>query len=282
MVQRSVVTWERFSAFCCPFPHDSPDHAGVLSGRWWVGWRRCAFRALEPSAPDGEDEEHVKALGMVAAVPRVAGPLARGVVLAEHPVNEIHVDLDAGVGEAREWVGGEQVVVEALAEGAEVGAEPLANGDGEALLGAVDDVVGEVVAGDLLEEALAFAFGHEDIERGAEGGVDEVASEEGGADLEGDGHRGGVGFEEEVVGEVVQEVVAERVIDLVKLVIARAFAIDLGDEPAEVGSREDGEEFAVSPVAGGDGEAGRKKVKTRRRTARVTRRGRRWSRSSQR
>ncbi len=117
-------------------------------------------------------------------------------------------------------------------------------------------MVGEVVSRDLLEQTLALSFGHEDIERGAEGGVDEVAGKEGGADLEGDGHRGGVGFAEEVVGQIVEEVVAEGVVDGLEPVVAGFLAVDLGDESAEVGGREDGEEFAVAAVAGGDGEAG--------------------------
>ncbi len=75
-------------------------------------------------------------------------------MLAEHLVDELHVDIDACVCEPGEWVGGLEVVVEELSHVAVVCAEPLADGDGEALLWAIDDVVREVFAGDLFEEAF--------------------------------------------------------------------------------------------------------------------------------
>ena len=52
------------------------------------------------------------------------------------------------------------MIEEELTHVAVVGAEPLADGDGEALLGAIDDVVGEVFACDLFEEPFPLAVGH--------------------------------------------------------------------------------------------------------------------------
>jgi hypothetical protein len=53
------------------------------------------------------------------------------------------------------------VVEEKVAHPAVVGAEPVADGDGEAHLGTVNDVWGKIAPGDLAEEALALAAGHQ-------------------------------------------------------------------------------------------------------------------------
>ena len=59
------------------------------------------------------------------------------------------------------------------AQAAVVGAEPLADRDGEAHLRAIDDLGGEILAGDLAEEAFALAVGHEGRQRAYETGINE-------------------------------------------------------------------------------------------------------------
>jgi len=53
------------------------------------------------------------------------------------------------------------MIEQELTHGPEIGTEPFPDRDREALLGPIDDAVGEVTPRDLLEQALAFASGHE-------------------------------------------------------------------------------------------------------------------------
>ncbi len=89
--------------------------------------------------------------------------------------------------------------MEGVAEG---GLEPGADGDGEALFGAGEDLWGEVGGEGLAEDALGLVAAEQGAVGELVGELDEVVVEEGGADFEGVGHGGGVDFGEEVAGEV--------------------------------------------------------------------------------
>ena len=96
-----------------------------------------------------------------------------------------------------------------MERGAEGGAEPIADGDGEAFFGAGEDLRGEVCGEGLAEDAFGDAGVEELVVGEGVGEFDEGVIEEGGADFEGLGHGGGVDFAEEVAGEVF-ELVAEE------------------------------------------------------------------------
>src|SRR5262245_21834764 len=84
-----------------------------------------------------------------------------------------------------------------------VTSEPLADGDGEAHLGAIDDFLGKVFARDLAEEALALAAGHKLFDRCGERSAREIAIEEWASHFQAAGHRGGIDFAEEVARKIV-------------------------------------------------------------------------------
>ena len=62
-------------------------------------------------------------------------------------------------------------------------------------------------ASDGTKQAFALAAREQDVGRRVPRGGGELAREEGTTDFEGDGHGGGVGFAEEVIGQVVEGVV---------------------------------------------------------------------------
>lgn len=109
---------------------------------------------VQPAAPDRKDEENVEPLGVVPPVPGVARGLTGGVVLVEHFSDKGYVDLDTRLAEAREGVGGFEVVVEELAQPSEVRSEPFPERDGETLLGAIHNLPREMAAGDGAEQAF--------------------------------------------------------------------------------------------------------------------------------
>ena len=77
---------------------------------------------------------------------------------------------------------------------AEIAAEPLADRDGEAHFRPIDDLSGEIFAGNLAKEPLALSAGDELINGHGKNSAGEVAIEKRAADFEGDSHGGDVGL----------------------------------------------------------------------------------------
>lgn len=140
---------------------------------------------VEVGGPEFEHEEGEEAVGVVASPPKVFG---------EESFDGGAVEVGGGEG-----VLGEEEVVEGVAEG---GAEPSADGDGEAFFATGEDGGGEVGGEGLAEEGFGGAVRQELIIGEAVGELDEMVVEEGGADFEGVGHGSGIDFAEEVAGEV--------------------------------------------------------------------------------
>ena len=99
------------------------------------------------------------------------------------------------------------MVLEHGAEAVFVGAEPVTEWERESHFGSINKGIGEVSACDIFEKVFSFIILHQDVWGCCEGVFDDFGCEEWGADFEGDGHRGGIYFAEDVLREVVGEFV---------------------------------------------------------------------------